>query len=75
MIGIFVPDHVQKQVWDDVVEPALRPGSTVLFAHGFCIHFGQIVPPADVERDHGRARRAPATWCAGCTPRAPACRR
>ncbi len=48
VIGIFVPDHVQKQVWDDVVKPALRPGSTVLFAHGFCIHFGQIVPPADV---------------------------
>ena len=48
VIGIFVPDHVQKQVWDDVVAPALRPGSTVLFAHGFCIHFGQIVPPADV---------------------------
>jgi len=48
VIGIFVPDHVQKQVWDDVVAPALRPGSTVLFAHGFCIHFGQIVPPANV---------------------------
>ncbi len=48
VIGIFVPDHVQRQVWNDVVAPALRPGSTVLFAHGFCIHFGQIVPPADV---------------------------
>src|SRR3954447_6930449 len=48
VIGIFVPDHVQKQVWEDVVAPALRPGSTVLFAHGFCIHFGQIVPPPDV---------------------------
>jgi len=48
VIGIFVPDHVQKQVWEETVAPALRPGSTVLFAHGFCIHFGQIVPPADV---------------------------
>ena len=48
VIGIFVPDHVQKQLWDDVIAPALRPGVTVLFAHGFCIHFGQIVPPADV---------------------------
>jgi ketol-acid reductoisomerase len=48
VIGIFVPDHVQRQIWDDVVAPALRPGVTVLFAHGFCIHFGQIVPPADV---------------------------
>jgi ketol-acid reductoisomerase len=48
VIGLFVPDHIQKAVWDDVVSPALRPGTTVLFAHGFCIHFGQIVPPADV---------------------------
>ena len=48
VVGLFVPDHVQRQVWDDVVAPALRPGMTVLFAHGFCIHFGQIVPPEDV---------------------------
>ena len=44
-----MPDHVQKQVWEDVVAPTLKPGATVLFAHGFCIHFGQIVPPADVD--------------------------
>jgi ketol-acid reductoisomerase len=49
VIGIFVPDHVQKQVWEDVIAPTLKPGATVLFAHGFCIHFGQIVPPADVD--------------------------
>ena len=48
VIGIFVPDHVQRQLWDETVVPALRPGTTVLFAHGFNIHFGQIVPPPDV---------------------------
>ncbi len=48
VIGLFVPDHIQRSVWEAVVAPALRPGTTVLFAHGFCIHFGQIVPPADV---------------------------
>jgi ketol-acid reductoisomerase len=48
VIGIFVPDHIQKSLWDDVVAPALRPGTTVLFAHGFNIHFGQVVPPQDV---------------------------
>ena len=48
VIGVFVPDHVQREVWDAVISPALRPGTTVLFAHGFCIHFGQIEPPADV---------------------------
>ena len=48
VIGLFVPDHIQKSVWETVIAPTLRPGTTVLFAHGFCIHFGQIVPPADV---------------------------
>jgi ketol-acid reductoisomerase len=48
VIGVFVPDHVQRAVWDAVVAPVLRPGTTVLFAHGFTIHFGQITPPGDV---------------------------
>jgi ketol-acid reductoisomerase len=46
VIGVFVPDHVQPEVWSKVVAPALRPGATVLFAHGFNIHFGYITPPA-----------------------------
>jgi ketol-acid reductoisomerase len=49
VVGVFVPDHVQRELWDTVVAPALRPGMTVLFAHGFCIHFGQIVPPDDID--------------------------
>jgi ketol-acid reductoisomerase len=49
VIGVFVPDHVQPEVWSKVVAPALRPGATVLFAHGFNIHFGAIEPPADVD--------------------------
>jgi ketol-acid reductoisomerase len=49
IIGIFVPDHVQAELWNSVVLPALRPRSTVLFAHGFNIHFGTIVPPKDVD--------------------------
>src|SRR6185436_16423168 len=40
VVGLFVPDHVQRQVWDEVVAPALKPGMTV--------HFAQIVPPEDV---------------------------
>ncbi len=48
VIGLFVPDHVQGALWSEVIAPALRPGASVLFAHGFNIHFGQIAPPADV---------------------------
>jgi ketol-acid reductoisomerase len=49
IIGIFVPDQVQVDVWESVVVPVLRPGLTVLFAHGFNIHFKTITPPADVD--------------------------
>ena len=49
IIGIFVPDHIQVELWNDVILPALGPRSTVLFAHGFNIHFGTIVPPKDVD--------------------------
>jgi len=49
MIMILVPDQVQKQVYEDSIRPALKPGKTLMFAHGFNIHFNQIVPPADVD--------------------------
>ena len=49
IIGIFVPDHIQVELWNSTILPALGPRSTVLFAHGFNIHFGTIVPPKDVD--------------------------
>jgi ketol-acid reductoisomerase len=49
VIGLFVPDQIQAQLWADVVAPALRPGTAALFAHGFNIHYGLIEPPADVD--------------------------
>ena len=39
VIGILVPDHVAFELWESTIGPALKPGSTVLFAHGFSIHF------------------------------------
>src|SRR5207248_6692540 len=45
VVALLLPDHVQKQVWDEEVAPNLEPGAAVLFAHGLNIHFGRIVPP------------------------------
>ncbi|MDE3190993.1 MAG: ketol-acid reductoisomerase, partial [Acidobacteriota bacterium] len=45
VVALLVPDHVQKQVWDDEVAPSLDPGAALLFAHGLNIHFGRIDPP------------------------------
>jgi ketol-acid reductoisomerase len=49
MIMILVPDQHQAAIYEKAVKPNLKPGDMLLFAHGFNIHFGQIVPPADVD--------------------------
>ncbi|HEX4897724.1 MAG TPA: ketol-acid reductoisomerase [Candidatus Limnocylindrales bacterium] len=49
VIMILVPDTAQKAVYDAAIEPHLRPGQLVMFAHGFNIHFKRIVPPDFVD--------------------------
>src|SRR5204862_5571540 len=50
VVMILIPDETQKRVYKASIEPHLRAGQTLMFAHGFNIHFGQVVPPpfADV---------------------------
>ncbi|MGH2929465.1 MAG: ketol-acid reductoisomerase, partial [Solirubrobacteraceae bacterium] len=45
IVALLLPDHVQKQVWDEDVARNLEPGAAVLFAHGLNVHFGRIDPP------------------------------
>ena len=49
VIMILIPDETQKKVYKASIEPHLGPGQTLMFAHGFNIHFGQIVPPSFVD--------------------------
>ncbi len=49
IIMILLPDEVQKTVYADDIQPNLSPGKALVFAHGFNIHFAQVVPPADVD--------------------------
>ncbi len=49
VIMILLPDTDQKAVYDAQVAPHLSGGDCLLFAHGFNIRFGQVVPPADVD--------------------------
>jgi len=44
LVAILVPDHLQKDVYEQEVEPNLEPGAALLFAHGLNIHFGRITP-------------------------------
>ncbi len=49
VIQILTEDEVQGVVYENEVKPGLTEGKTLLFSHGFNIHFGQIVPPEDVD--------------------------
>lgn len=48
-IMILLPDEVQKSVYKTEIEPNLTEGKVISFAHGFNIHFGQVVPPPTVD--------------------------
>ncbi|MGF1493435.1 MAG: ketol-acid reductoisomerase [Microcoleaceae cyanobacterium] len=49
LIMILLPDEIQKTVYQNEIKPNLTAGKTLAFAHGFNIHFGQVVPPTDVD--------------------------
>jgi ketol-acid reductoisomerase len=49
VVMMLIPDEKQSATYKKDVAPNLRPGMALAFAHGFNIHFGQIVPPADVD--------------------------
>jgi ketol-acid reductoisomerase len=49
ILMILLPDQTHKQVYEESIVRALTPGKTLMFAHGFNIHFNQIVPPREVD--------------------------
>ncbi len=49
VIMILTPDELQAKIYKEDIAPNLEAGNMLMFAHGFNIHFKQIVPPADVD--------------------------
>lgn len=49
VVMVLVPDHKQKAIYEESIEPNLTEGKTLMFAHGFAIHFKAINPPANVD--------------------------
>ncbi len=49
VIQMLAPDETQAIIYKTAVAPAMKAGKTLVFSHGFNIHYGQIVPPADVD--------------------------
>ncbi|MEM6429897.1 MAG: ketol-acid reductoisomerase [Deinococcota bacterium] len=49
LIMVLLPDEIQGQVYREAIAPNLEDGNSLLFAHGFNIHFGQVNPPDNVD--------------------------
>jgi len=49
VVALLTPDHVQRTLYEHDIAPSLRPGRTLLFAHGFNIHYNQIQPAPDTD--------------------------
>ncbi len=49
VVMVLIPDHLQAEVYRNDIEPGLKEGNTLMFAHGFNIHFGQIKPPSYID--------------------------
>lgn len=49
IIQMLIHDHVQADVYQQAVAPHLKSGKMLMFSHGFNIHYGQIVPPKDID--------------------------
>ncbi|WP_295252645.1 ketol-acid reductoisomerase [uncultured Catenibacterium sp.] len=49
IIMVLIPDELQAKLYKEAIEPNLNEGDMLMFAHGFNIHFNQIVPPKNVD--------------------------
>jgi ketol-acid reductoisomerase len=49
VVMILVPDHIQADLYNNEIAPHMTAGKTLMFAHGFNIHFGAITPPANID--------------------------
>ena len=49
LVAVLTPDMVQPALYKEAIEPNIKPGAALLFAHGFNVHFKQIAPRADID--------------------------
>ncbi|MCX7679081.1 MAG: ketol-acid reductoisomerase [Spirochaetes bacterium] len=49
VIQILAQDHVQAKLYESEVKPFMKSGKTLVFSHGFNIHYGQIIPPKEID--------------------------
>jgi ketol-acid reductoisomerase len=49
VVMVLLPDELHGQVWNDQIRDGIAPGKTLLFGHGFSVHYGEVEPPPEVD--------------------------
>ncbi|MCF7935369.1 MAG: ketol-acid reductoisomerase [Synergistales bacterium] len=49
VVMLLMPDHIQREVFEEKVRPNLKPGAAIGTAHGFTVHYHQVEPPANTD--------------------------
>ena len=49
VLMVAIPDHIQGEIYRTEIAPNLRSGAALMFAHGFSIHYGEVVPPPEMD--------------------------
>jgi ketol-acid reductoisomerase len=49
VVMVLLPDEKHGQVWQEQIRDGIAPGKTLLFGHGFSVHYGEVEPPPEVD--------------------------
>jgi ketol-acid reductoisomerase len=49
VVMVLLPDERHHEVWEESIRDGIAPGNTLLFGHGFSIHYGEVEPPPEVD--------------------------
>jgi ketol-acid reductoisomerase len=49
VVMVLLPDELHGQVWKEQIRDGIAPGKTLLFGHGFSVHYGEVEPPPEVD--------------------------
>ncbi|HEY3970958.1 MAG TPA: ketol-acid reductoisomerase [Solirubrobacteraceae bacterium] len=49
LVMILLPDELHHQIWEQEIRDGIAEGNTILFGHGFSVHYGEVTPPAGVD--------------------------
>ena len=49
IVMVLAPDELHGQIWEGGLKDGIAPGNVLMFSHGFSIHYGEIVPPPDID--------------------------